>query len=98
MSVFKEHKIKVKQLLEFIPESLLANLSTNTNVDYYAKVLHGKKLFYTLIIAMLILIYKHANKIGYKTAKRRFNMELRNLVISLIVIECGGQPDRFFGP
>lgn len=55
-------------------------------------------LYMTLIIAMLILIYKHANKIGYKTAKRRFNMELRNLVISLIVIECGGQPDRFFGP
>ena len=55
-------------------------------------------LYMTLIIAMLILIYKHANAIGYKTAKRRFNMELRNLVISLIVIECGGQPDRFFGP
>jgi len=55
-------------------------------------------LYMTLIIAMLILIYKHGNKIGYKTAKRRFNMELRNLVISLIVIECGGQPDRFFGP
>jgi len=55
-------------------------------------------LYMTLIIAMLILIYKHGNNIGYKTAKRRFNMELRNLVISLIVIECGGQPDRFFGP
>jgi hypothetical protein len=55
-------------------------------------------LYMTLIVAMLILIYKHGNKIGYKTAKRRFNMELRNLVISLIVIECGGQPDRFFGP
>lgn len=55
-------------------------------------------LYMTLIVAMLVLIYKHANKIGYKTAKRRFNWELRNLVISLIVIECGGQPDRFFGP
>jgi hypothetical protein len=55
-------------------------------------------LYMTLIIAMLILIYKHANKISYKTAKRRFNLELRNMVISLIVIECGGQPDRFFGP
>ena len=55
-------------------------------------------LYMTLIVAMLILIYKHANKIGYKTAKRRFNMELRDLVISLIIIECGGQPDRFFGP
>ncbi len=29
-------------------------------------------LYMTLIVAMLILIYKKANKIGYKTAKRRF--------------------------
>lgn len=46
-------------------------------------------LYMTLIVAMLILIYKHANKIGYKTAKRRFTMEMRNLIISMIVVECG---------
>jgi IS4 transposase len=34
-------------------------------------------LYMTLIVAMLILIYKHANNIGYKTAKRRFEMEIR---------------------
>lgn len=39
-------------------------------------------MFYmTLIVAMLVLIYKKANKIGYKTAKRRFKMELRNLLL-----------------
>lgn len=53
-------------------------------------------MYMTLIVAMLILIYKHANKIGYKTAKRRFKMEIRDLVISLIVIKCGGNPDLFF--
>lgn len=53
-------------------------------------------LYMTLIVAMLILIYKQANNIGYKTAKRRFNMELRNLIISMIVIECGGDPSIFF--
>lgn len=53
-------------------------------------------LYMTLIVAMLILIYKKANNIGYKTAKRRFEMEIRNLIISMIVIECGGDPDRFF--
>jgi hypothetical protein len=50
----------------------------------------------TLIVVMLILIYKHANDIGYKTAKRRFSMEIRNLIISMIVVECGGDPSIFF--
>lgn len=53
-------------------------------------------LYMTLIVAMLVLIYKHVNNIGYKTAKRRFKMEVRNLAIALIVIQCGGQPDKFF--
>ena len=53
-------------------------------------------LYMTLIVAMLILIYKHANNIGYKTAKRRFTIEIRNLIISMIVIECGGDPLIFF--
>lgn len=53
-------------------------------------------LYMTLIAAMLILIYKHANNIGYKTAKRRFTMEMRNLIISMIVVECGGDPARLF--
>jgi len=53
-------------------------------------------LYMTLIVAMLILIYKQANNLGYKTAKRRFAMEMRNLIISMIVVECGGDPSLFF--
>lgn len=53
-------------------------------------------LYMTLIVAMLILIYKHGNQIGYKTAKRRFAMEIRDLAIAMIVIQCGGNPDKFF--
>ena len=53
-------------------------------------------LYMTLIVAMLILIYKHANAIGYKTAKRRFAMEMRNLIIAMIVVECRGDPSLFF--
>lgn len=53
-------------------------------------------LYMTLILAMLVLIYKHANRIGYKTAKRRFSMEIRNLAIALIVLQCGGNPDIYF--
>ena len=53
-------------------------------------------LYMTLIVAMLILIYKHANNIGYKTAKRRFTMEIRDLIISMIIVKCGGDPNIFF--
>jgi len=52
-------------------------------------------LYMTLIVAMLILIYKKANKIGYKTAKRRFKMELRNLAIAMIIVKCKGNLDHF---
>jgi transposase len=53
-------------------------------------------LYMTLIVAMLILIYKQANELGYKTAKRRFTMEIRNLIIAMFVVECGGDPAIFF--
>ena len=52
-------------------------------------------LYMTLIVAMLILIYKKTNKIGYKTAKRRFKMELRNLAIAMIVVDCKGNLHHF---
>ncbi len=53
-------------------------------------------LYMTLITAMLVLIYKKENNIGYKTAKRRFFMELRNLSIAMIVAQCGGNPQLLF--
>jgi len=53
-------------------------------------------MYMTMIMAMLILIYKKVNKIGYKTAKRRFAIEVRNIVIALIVTRCGGNPDLMF--
>lgn len=53
-------------------------------------------LYMTLIVAMLVLIYKKANNLGYKTAKRRFGREVRDLAIALIVVQCGGDPGLFF--
>jgi hypothetical protein len=53
-------------------------------------------LYMTLIVAMMVLMYKKANKIGYKTAKRRFSMEVRDLAIAIIVVQCGGDPGLFF--
>ena len=53
MANFKDHKVSVSELLGFIPEALLSHLSTSTKVDHYSKVLHGKKVFYLLLYAIL---------------------------------------------
>lgn len=53
-------------------------------------------LYMSLIVAMLVLIYKRANNIGYKTAKRRLSMEIRDLAIAMIVVQCGGDPTIYF--
>ena len=36
-------------------------------------------LYMTLIASMMILIYKRINEFGYKTAKRRFSIELDDI-------------------
>ena len=51
----------------------------------------------TLILSMLVLIYKKSNEIDYKTAKRCISMELDDLVTIQIVIACGGNPDLVLG-
>ncbi|MGD1892763.1 MAG: IS4/IS5 family transposase, partial [Cyclobacteriaceae bacterium] len=53
MSIFKNHKITVNHLMGFIPEGLLTHLSQTTQVDYYTKVLHGRKMFYLLMYGIL---------------------------------------------
>ncbi len=53
MANFKDHKVSVNELLGFIPEALLSHLSTSSKVDHYSKVLHGKKVFYLLLYAIL---------------------------------------------
>jgi transposase len=53
-------------------------------------------LYMTLILSMLILIYKKINQIGYKTAKRRFGIELDELIMAIVVQYCGGDPSLVF--
>jgi hypothetical protein len=53
-------------------------------------------LYMTLILSMLILIYKKINGFGYKTAKRRFAMEFRDIITDMIVLHCGGDPNTVF--
>jgi len=47
-------------------------------------------LYMTLITAMLVMIYKKENEIGYKTAVRRMGIELESLVMAIVVIQSGG--------
>jgi hypothetical protein len=52
-------------------------------------------LYMTMIVAILILVFKKLNGIdGYKIAKLKFEIQLDNLLIKEIVILCGGNPDN----
>jgi hypothetical protein len=68
MSVFKDHKISLKQVLEFIPEALLSHLSANSKVDHYSKVLHGRKMFYLLLFCIF-----DNEKLSQRTLEDTFN-------------------------
>jgi IS4 transposase len=50
-------------------------------------------LYMTLIASMLLHLYKKLNGLGYKTAKRRFRIELWETLVTIIVKECGGNPE-----
>ena len=47
-------------------------------------------MYMTMITAMLVMIYKRENNIGYTTAVRRMGIEPENLIMAIIVIESGG--------
>lgn len=53
-------------------------------------------MYITMIAAMLLLIYKKANNIGYKTAKRRIAMELREMITAILIRFAGGDPNKVF--
>lgn len=68
MTNFKDHKISLKHLLEFIPKALMSHLSATTKVDYYSKTLHGEKMFYLLLFS----IYDN-EKLSQRTLEDTFN-------------------------
>lgn len=53
-------------------------------------------VYMTMIAAMLLLIYKKSNNLGYKTAKRRIVMGLRGMITAILIIFAGGDPAKVF--
>lgn len=78
MAIFKDHNITVKQLLGFIPEALIAKLSLTTKIDYYAKVLHGNKLFYLLLYGIL-----DNDRLSQRTLEDTFNDSVFKVLFNL---------------
>lgn len=78
MAIFRDHKLSVKQLLGFIPEALIANLSETSKVDHYAKVLHGNKLFYLLLYSIL-----DNEKLSQRMLEDTFNDRIFKILFNL---------------
>ena len=78
MLVFNDHKISAAELLNVMPEDLFSNLSQETKVDYYTKVLHGKKLFYLLMFGIL-----ENERLSQRTLEDTFNDRVFKLLFDL---------------
>jgi hypothetical protein len=84
----------IEVFFRFIKQELNFSHFISTNVN-------GIKIivYMTLILSMLIHIYKKYNSVGFKTAKRRVKIELDDLLTILIIQASGGDPTIFFrGP
>lgn len=80
-----------KVFLRFLKQELNFSHITSTSEN-------GMKLmlYMTMITSMLVLIYKRANQVGYKTAVRRAPFELNEFIIKLVVKHLGGDPEKAF--
>jgi len=86
-----KHRWDIEVFFRFIKQEL--NFSHLISVNE-----NGIKiiLYMTLILAMLILIYKKINDFGYKTAKRRFAMELEYIIDDYMILLSGADPNTVF--
>jgi len=86
-----KHRWDIEVFFRFIKQEL--NFSHLISVNE-----NGIKiiLYMTLILAMLILIYKKINGFGYKTAKRRFAIELGDIIDDYMIEKSGGDPNTVF--
>jgi hypothetical protein len=84
----------IEVFFRFIKQELNFSHFISTNVNGIKVI-----VYVTLILSMLIHIYKKYNNVGFKTAKRRIKIELDDLLTILIIQVSGGDPNIFFrGP
>ncbi len=81
----------IEVFFRFLKQELNFSHITSTNPNGIAVM-----MYMTMITAMMVLIYKKLNNIGYKTAVRRISLELNELIIKMIVKHCGGDPSLVF--
>lgn len=81
----------IEVFFRFLKQELNFSHITSTNPNGIAVI-----MYMTMITAMLVLVYKKLNKVGYKTAVRRISLELNELIIKMIVKHCGGDPSLVF--
>ena len=81
----------IEVFFRFIKQELNFSHFLSTNINGIKIV-----LYVTLILSILILVYKKLNNIGYKTAVRRFKIELDEIIMKMTIIFAGGDPDLVF--
>jgi hypothetical protein len=74
---------------ETVGRSSISERLTKIDSGYF-KEIFGYMIYRILIVEMPILIYKKANNLGYKTAKRIFVMKQRDLITAIMIILSGG--------
>jgi IS4 transposase len=81
----------IEVFFRFIKQELNFKHFISTNLNGISII-----LYMTLILAMLILVYKKLNGLGCKTARRRFLIEVEELSILMIISISGGDPNLVF--
>ncbi len=88
---FYKKRWDIEVFIRFLKQELNFSHITSTSENGMIVI-----MYMTMIASMLVLTYKRLNKVGFKTAVRRISFELNELIIKMIVKECGGDPSLVF--
>ncbi|NLD46586.1 MAG: IS4 family transposase [Clostridiaceae bacterium] len=78
----------IEVFFRFIKQELNFKHFMSTNINGIKII-----LYMTLILAMLIIMFKKLNNVGYKTAKRRFYYQLDDLILDMVYVLAKQYPD-----
>jgi hypothetical protein len=81
----------IEVFFRFIKQELNFKHFMSTNINGIKVI-----LYMTLILAMLILMFKKINNIGYKIATRRFYYQLDDLILEMVAVLCHRDPNLVF--